>query len=76
MTLFDIACITSASTLIRIVPNDNPNNVIDAYAISIRTDRPYHHPVVARYVNDHVVFIQPSENEPNIINIIVEHRED
>lgn len=74
MTLFDLANITSTSTIFQIVPIDSPQETISEYVGSIREARANQHLVVARYVNDNVVFIFPSDNE-NIMLIVVDHKE-
>lgn len=75
MTLLDLAMITSTSTLFQIVSIDSPQETISEYVGFIREARANHHLVVARYVNDNVVYIFPSDNE-NIMLILVDHKED
>lgn len=74
MTLTDIARLTLNSTLIQIIPNYDSNMIISVLPIFILTACDDHHPHIAQYANDTVLGLFPSNTEPNVLRVVVEHK--
>ena len=74
MTLTDIARLTLNSTLIQIIPNYDSNMIINVLPIFILTACADHNPEIAQYANDRVLGLFPSNTEPNVLRIVVEHK--
>lgn len=75
MKLIDIAKLTLNSTLIQIIPNYDSNMIINALPIFILTACDDHNPEIAQYANDCVLGLFPSNTEPNVLRIVVEHND-